>query len=243
MSITLKDLDIITSRVSTSELVVTDTIGTSKRITLANFMANWPGGTASFDIDALTEITSLEDDDFFVVLDDTDGQHKKIAKDNVESELGGGGGTEYPYVSLKDIKSSGTNGGTFSNGAWQTRDLNTKDIDTDSICTLSSNQFTLPSGDFRVFASSPAYNVGYHQIRIYNTSDTATTLVGTSEYTDPSNYVQNRSFCFGDFTLASSKTLELQHRCGTSKATDGFGVGVSFGEDLMYSFVRIWKIG
>ena len=42
---------------------------------------------------------------------------------------------------IADQKSNGTDGGTATNGAWRTRDLNTEISDTDGICLL----YTSPS--------------------------------------------------------------------------------------------------
>src|SRR5690606_21247003 len=50
---------------------------------------------------------------------------------------------------LKDVKPSGTAGGTFTSGSWQTRDLNTIEGDS-SFVSLASNQFTLQPGTYHI---------------------------------------------------------------------------------------------
>ena len=60
-------------------------------------------------------------------------------------------GVPKPIVGyVKDVKSSGTAGGTFTTGAWQTRDLNTEEGDFSKFGTLSSNQFTLDCRCFTI---------------------------------------------------------------------------------------------
>lgn len=131
-------------------------------------------------------------------------------------------------VILQDQQTTSTDGGTFTSGAWQTRTLNTEVVDVNGVCTLSSNQFTLDAGTYEILASAPAYYVINHQARLQNISDTATELTGTSEYSYNANTAQTRSVIQGRFTIASSKTFEIQHRCNTTRATNGFGAGAGF---------------
>ena len=57
---------------------------------------------------------------------------------------GGAGLTPYgsAYAVFWDTKNSGTNGGTFTSGQWQTRDLNNSNINMTG-CSRSGNQITL----------------------------------------------------------------------------------------------------
>ena len=57
-----------------------------------------------------------------------------------------GGGKFESYAIIADQKSSTTQGGGFTSGAWRTRDLNTEIADADGIVSISSNQFTLGAG-------------------------------------------------------------------------------------------------
>jgi hypothetical protein len=232
------------SRVNGDMVNVTDSTGKTWKISNQNLFANLPISENPFDIDDLTEITSLEDDDYFAVLDDTDGQHKKISKDNLESEIGGSGsGGSEPYVLLRDVKSAGTSGGTFTSGARRTRDLNQELVDTDNLCTLSSNQFTLPAGTYRIKAHAPAYKVNRHRISLRNISDSVDVVLGTSEFSHASDNTVTRSFCFCQLTISASKTFEIQHQCQTTANTFGFGVDSNFSEDEIYTIVEIWKVG
>jgi len=146
------------------------------------------------------------------------------------------------YIHLQDQKTSGTDGGTFSGGAWRTRTLNTKVTDDVGI-SLASNQFTLPVGTYFIYATAPGGVVGGHVLKLRNFTDSSDILFGTTEYSDPGtgqNY--SRSIVSGRFTLSGTKTLEMDHRCTNSRNTDGFGKAANLGTET-YTDVHIWKIG
>jgi hypothetical protein len=163
------------------------------------------------------------------------------ADPSYQASAGGGGG--YSYILLLDKKTAGTDGGTFTSGAWRTRDINTEDADTGSNCTLSSNQFTLAAGTYRLKASAPAFNCAQNQTRLQNVTDSTTTQTGTPEYARQTSGDTVRSFINARFTIASSKTFEIQHQCTSTNATNGFGVSSNYsgsgGE--VYTIVEIWK--
>lgn len=146
------------------------------------------------------------------------------------------------YVKLTDTKATTTDGGTATSGSWQTRALNTEDSDTGSVCTLSSNQFTLPAGTYRVQASAPAYSVDTHQLRIRNITDSTTDLVGLNAHSYSTGNSSCAAHVSGEITIASAKTFELQHRFQTTHATNGLGTANSFGENEVYAVVEIWKV-
>lgn len=148
------------------------------------------------------------------------------------------------YAKLSDVKTAGTQGGSFSSGAWRTRTINTEDTDADSIVTLSSNQFTLQAGTYRIKASAPATYVNGHQAKLRNTSDSADTILGTSEYASTADISlhNTRSIIAGQFTIAGTKTFEIQHCCETTNATQGFGSRANCGVSEVYTIVEIWKV-
>lgn len=150
------------------------------------------------------------------------------------------GGSTEAIIILQDQKPAGTPGGTFSTGGPGTRDLNTKVADTGNNCTLSGNQFTLLSGTYRIFASAPAHAVDSHQTRLKNITDAVTTVVGCSAYAN-TNVSESTSIIQGRFTIASTKTFELQHNCSTNKTGDGLGVACNLGEIEVYTTVMLWK--
>lgn len=149
-----------------------------------------------------------------------------------------------PLIILQDQKTANTAGGTFTSGSWQTRTLNTEVTDTASICSLATNQFTLPAGTYDIEASAPALRVGRHQIRLQNITDTSTTLIGESAFSDSTvEYATTRSRLVGRFTIAGSKAFEIQHQCQTTRATFGFGLEANLGVTEIYTTVVITKVG
>ena len=144
------------------------------------------------------------------------------------------------YWIVKDVKSDGTNGGTFTKGSWQTRDLNTLEGDSDTSVTLSSNQITLTAGKYQIDATAPAYKVGFHQCRFRNITDSTTVIAGTSQRGTSSN--TSISSLSGYIDITSTKVYELQHRCSTTNSGDGFGDASGFGESELYSVVKIIKV-
>lgn len=146
------------------------------------------------------------------------------------------------YVLIRDEKAANTGGGSFTQGAWQTRDLNTEVSDDGNNATLSSNQITLLSGTYRCIISCPAYAVNRHKARLRNITDSTTTLIGSSEYASFAGPSQSRSFIKGTFTITSSKTFEVQHRCQSTSNTVGYGVESNFSETEIYTIAEFWKI-
>lgn len=142
---------------------------------------------------------------------------------------------------IKDIKSDGTDGGTFTSGAWQTRDLNTLEGDS-SFVTLSSNQFTLPPGKYEIEAKAPALGGDDHKIKLYNATDAIDEIIGSSGYSRNSSSNQTDSLFVGKIEITTSKTFEIRHRCQTTVATFGFGTASTFGVDEIYTQVKITKV-
>lgn len=136
------------------------------------------------------------------------------------------------YVCLRDKKPQGTNGGTFTQGAWRTRDLTEEQADTDDICGLVANQFTLPAGTYRCLISCPAYRISRHQATLYNVTLADVILWGSCCYTSSALATQTHALITGRFTLAAPTTLEIQHRSQATRADQGFGVNCGWGEEI-----------
>lgn len=212
------------------------------KVTNATHTGEVTGSTAlTLDKTAISNRTDtvITASDYILFGDATDSDNLK--KDTVQGILDlAGGGSE--YIILQDVKAASTHGGTFTNGAWRTRDLNTEALDTGNHCTLSSNQFTLDSGTYNYKAFCPAYKTATHLARLYNTSDSTVVEYGTTGYSDQSDGCNNTSVIMGQFTIASSKTFELQHICNNTSSTFGYGVGNFFGEQNMFSVIYLEKI-
>lgn len=147
-----------------------------------------------------------------------------------------------PYINIQDQKAQNTAGGTFTNGADRTRTLNTvvnNDRGTASLDT-STNRITLPAGKYLCRASAPAFAVNRHQAWLQNITTATTLLRGTSELCAGTN-TTTRSMIQGQFELTTSSQLEVQHRCNTTEATNGFGAEANFGVEV-YTVVELWKV-
>lgn len=142
------------------------------------------------------------------------------------------------YVLVRDEKASGTDGGTFTSGAWQTRDINTEETDTDNLATVSSNQIILQPGTYRCDIIAPAVEVLEHKLRLQNITDATTELIGTSAHSEKSA----SSILRGLFTIAVAKTLEVQHQAVSTKATIGFGRAAAFGVVEVYTVAEFQKL-
>ena len=135
----------------------------------------------------------------------------------------GGFGKFSSYAVICDQKSQGDGGGTFTLGAWRTRDLNTEIADADGIVSISSNQFTLQAGTYLVNASAPAKKATNHQAALYNVTDSSYTQYGTNELAHISYIAATRSFISARFTISRAKAFEIRHFSTHTQATDGFG--------------------
>jgi len=153
------------------------------------------------------------------------------------------GGLYSSVAIICDQKAYDANGGTFTNGAWRTRDLNTEIIDADAIVSISSNQFTLAAGTYTVDWSAPAYKVNRHSTRLYNATDTAVINYGQIAFTYSNDYVTTTSIGSSTFTLGGSKALEIQHRAVTTAADEGLGNSQTSdsGAVSIYAIVKILK--
>lgn len=147
-----------------------------------------------------------------------------------------------PVLFLKDIKSSGTNGGTATAGSYETRDLNNVSGDSSFLISLSSNQFTLKAGTYRINAMVPGGQVNQQKARLQNITDAVTAVQGAVRQTTSGTFVVNDCPVRGEFTIIASKVFEIQHRVSVSNAGDGHGSAASFGDDEIYTIVEITKI-
>jgi Phage T7 tail fibre protein len=125
-----------------------------------------------------------------------------------------------PALIVRDQKASGTNGGTFTSGAWRTRDLNTILTNTIPGAGLSANQITLPPGTYGIDAFATSYDVGINRIRIKSITGTAVDQVGPT--IGGTSAAAFQALLSSGFVLASTTSLELQHRCFSTKALEGW---------------------
>ena len=145
------------------------------------------------------------------------------------------------YAIIEEQQAHDTHAGTFTQGAWQKRLLNTEVADPDSIVSISSNQFTLQAGTYLLKWSAPARDLTHHQTRIYNSTDSSVVRYGSSEYSNTLD-APTTSTGVARVTIAGAKAFELQHYGHNTTSTTGFGVAAnSDGATEHYSMVEIYK--
>jgi hypothetical protein len=146
------------------------------------------------------------------------------------------GGLFSGYAIFADQKTLGTDGGTFTSGAWRDRDLNTTIANTDTTnITLGTNDFTLLAGNYFIHWMTISYD-GYNSTtRLYD----GTSSVGVGQ---PFHNNATGGIFLGDtrVTPGTSTTYQLQHQCTTTEATIGFGLA-SDASIEQYTTVTIYK--
>lgn len=145
------------------------------------------------------------------------------------------------HVILTEEKAQGSHGGTFTSGDWRKRTV-TEKSDTQSLSSVSSSVITLSAGTYLCQISCPAFRVNGHQARLQNTTGASTLVLGTTGYNGTGDATNTRSFIVGIFTVAASQNLEIQHICGSTYATSGFGLAANLGTEV-YTVAHFWKIG
>ena len=143
------------------------------------------------------------------------------------------------YAIIADQKASGA-GGTFTAGAWRTRDLNTEIADPDGIVSIATNQFTLAAGSYLIEWIAPAWFVSLHQTRLYNVTDAAEVERGMGAYNSLATITDTSSGC-ARTTIAGSKVFTIEHYCSVTAGSAGFGQNPGFGIGEQYCTVKIFK--
>ncbi len=140
-------------------------------------------------------------------------------------------------IIVSDVKASGTAGGTATTGSFQTRTIQTEDADTGNNCTIAANQITLLAGTYRCVIQIPFYSTAETITRLRNITDSTTTVNGSSLF----HSAFGHSFIVGRFTIAASKTFEIQYWATSGGGgTNGLGYVTSLGSEV-YTRAIFWK--
>ena len=154
----------------------------------------------------------------------------------------GGFGKFSSYALLAKVHDSGTSStyfGAYTTGAWRTRDIDTEVSDEEGIVTISSNQFTLQAGNYRIRYGATSYTVNRHALRLRNVTDTSTVGYGVATF----GYSYS-PILFSEGTvrvsIASAKVFEVQGYPETTKASNGMGFAMVNGSSYE-TIVEIFK--
>jgi hypothetical protein len=187
---------------------------------------------------------------------ETKGDHAIKGKLAVDGDAVFSAGVSVPYVEIVDQKTKGKDGGAFTQGQWRTRDLTvTKYSGFATSITLGGDggggNIVLPAGSYYVELTTPARGVDAHQARLADVTDAlgqqaSTVVLGSSAHAavvDNRFYIQTDSVVAGKFELTRATTLEVHHRCETTKEGDGFGkAGNFYYASSVYTNVRLWQL-
>ena len=147
---------------------------------------------------------------------------------------------EPPIAIIEDQKAVGTQGGGSAATTWNIRTLNTFVTNTIGV-TLSSSVFTIPAGRYHIVATTPAYNLGRHRCRLYNTTAASATAYGTSCYIVVGSGVQTDSILDFVFTVAASTSFRIEHWTAGLQAGNGLGVETNATGVEIYTRVKLIK--
>ena len=197
------------------------------------------GGTSVLTIGTATQTIKLPGG--------TPGLNKVLKSDASGNATWGAdsGGLFASYAILADQKTSGTGGGTFTSGSWQTRDLQTAIYDGIGI-SFSTNEFTLPAGDYLIKWYAPAWRVSGHQSRLYKaTAPTGEVEVGSTAYSPApvihaGGNVLDWSLGAARVSEASPTAYTIEHQCQVTFAAEGYGPYLSFGTE-QFTVVEVFK--
>ena len=151
-----------------------------------------------------------------------------------------------PDILLEEKPTSGT-AATAISSSYTKRVIDTETRDTPSAASISSGAFTLTAGTYYCEAWASIYNsnvsvgVTDSRLRLRNTTDGTTTLSSDNVplYLYPS---YGRHVLSGTFTIAGTKTFELQQRAASGTVTGGLAQSESSVNEL-FAQVKFWKIG
>lgn len=149
-----------------------------------------------------------------------------------------------PYIKCTNTQSQNVAGGASTSGSWLTAILNTKDNDTNSLATLSTNTISLPIGTYEFCGRMPFYNgtsACNSQIRLFNSSDSAVLVVGNSIVKGINEDLEIVCSISGLFTIGATKNIVLQYQVSSSQAINGQGSPLNFGTE-MYAVIEFWKV-
>ena len=144
------------------------------------------------------------------------------------------------FAIFRDEKTQNTAGGTFTSGAWQTRTLNTTQVNNITGASLSSNQITLPAATYYISATGPVNEVSQNQMKLRNITDGTDELLGVNNYALTGQNA-GTAVLSGVITITGTKTFELQHRASVTRLNNGFGMACNFTTEV-YATITIMRL-
>lgn len=172
-----------------------------------------------------------------------------LAYDTTTNEQKMYNGTRWTNVSpcvilVKDKKTAGTNGGTLTNGAWRTRDLNYISDSTKGV-TLAANRITIQPGRWILEIFAPAIWCGKHAVDLYDYTNTTQIEQGPTGFSINAGtfYSHAHATLKVEINITSATEYEIRSRSDATIGAYGMGIANNYGGQEEYSSVKITKIG
>jgi hypothetical protein len=144
---------------------------------------------------------------------------------------------------FNETQASGTNSGGSTANAWTKRTLNTTNKNDITGCSIAASVITLPAGSYYVTASAPFHQTNALRIRLQNTSDATTAILGQNGDAGSGIGLTVNAFLVGYFTITASKNFELQYYVTGAVATNGLGQRANIvGLSEVYGEISIQKV-
>ena len=179
-----------------------------------------------------------------LVLPTNNGSANQVLKTDGSGNLSFTGNTGLfdAYAIICDRKAANTHGGTFTQDAWRTRDLNHEIADPSGIVSISSNQFTLQAGTYLIKWRAPYFRCNDNQTQLYNVTDSSTAAEGFQANGNTNDGDSTYAFGIARITISGAKAFEIQHQCTSTKADNGFGLyAYNIGSYSFFTMVEIWR--
>jgi hypothetical protein len=145
--------------------------------------------------------------------------------DQMAAEIQGASADRYCFV--RDVKSSGTDGGT-SSATPVKRDLNQTKGACDYL-TLADSTMTLQPGTYKISWRAPIYKASAHQTALRDATAGAYVQMGSSEYANNgSSSTSTSSVGTHVVTITAENDYEIFHEVQVARAGDGWGATSSF---------------
>ena len=163
-----------------------------------------------------------------------DGAPGAQGPQGLKGDKGDRGLSEIAY--LRDERATGVMGGPCTAGSWQQRTLNVLGGDTNFI-SLSSNRFVLQPGKYFIDVTAPGYAVNSHQAKLIQVETASDVILGSTAFSGTA--AMTSSYISGEIVVTTSSTFEIQHRCSTTRTVSGFGAAANFGNNEIFTQVKI----
>ncbi|MGL5935634.1 MAG: hypothetical protein ACRCZI_08415 [Cetobacterium sp.] len=183
-----------------------------------------------FNVEFNTDIVEL------VFTTQLNSQDLDILNDFIDNYVGTAPKTD-KICKFSDIKTPGTNGGTFEKDIWVTRTLNTTEGNVD-FATLSNNIITLEPGSYIITIRSPSCNSGNNQIRLKNLTNN-TSIIGQNAFSN--NNLMTYSELHQMLKIDVQSQFKVEHICSNKTNVYGLGRASGYAVSEVYTVVVIQR--